>query len=95
MVVPDEKFLILAALLVLLAFVLWLGETAVRRRKRKAIEECIGPELQQYDDLPSGVAVLMAWSDPGDNPRWHQAMQEEVRSHMPVLARALDRMVQE
>jgi hypothetical protein len=48
--------------------------------------------LTQYDDLPPAVAVMMAWSEAGDNPRWHALRQDDVRAEMPVLARALDRL---
>lgn len=72
------------------------GEYLLRSRKQKEAEP-ITPVteegLKQFDQLPSAMAVLLAWSDAGNNPRHHRKMQDEVRSKMPVLARALDRMV--
>lgn len=41
-------------------------------------------EFRELDDLPSGVAVTIAWAQ-GKN-------RKVVRSQMPVLGRALDRM---
>lgn len=48
--------------------------------------------LKQYDDLHVITAIWRAWEEPGENPEWHKAMQEEVRRAMPLLARALDRL---
>ena len=42
-------------------------------------------ELTQFDELPSGVAVTLAWTE--------GANQKAVRDDMPVLGRALDRMI--
>lgn len=50
--------------------------------------------LTQFDNLSPGEAVMMAWSEPGDNPHYHRMMQDDVRAQMPVLGRALDRMVE-
>lgn len=51
--------------------------------------------LRQYDDLSAAEAVARAWGDPGRYPTWHHRMQQIVRKQMPVLARALDRIVEE
>lgn len=77
-------------------FILVVGQMILRRKKRKTVEPTpvTGAGLAQYDDFPPGYAVMMAWSEAGDNPRWHSRMQAEVRAQMPVLARALDRMVE-
>jgi len=50
--------------------------------------------LTKYDHLPPEEALAKAWNDPGVNPAWHHRMQQIVRSQMPVLARALDRLVE-
>lgn len=50
--------------------------------------------LKQFDDLPPLMAVALAWSNPGKYPTWHYRMQQIVRAHMPVLGRALDRLVE-
>ena len=82
-----------------LLFVWLVGDMVLRRRKQRAIEAEATPYtqqgLEQYDDFPPGYAVALAWSEAGDFPRWHSKMQDEVRKNMPVLARALDRMVED
>lgn len=35
-------------------------------------------------------AILRAWNHPGYQPAYHRAMQEELRTRWPMLARALD-----
>lgn len=79
-------------------FLFLAGEAILRRRKQRIIESTITPVtevgLTQYDDYAPGEAVILAWSEAGDFPHWHRHMQDEVRSNMPVLARALDRMVE-
>lgn len=94
---PDELRLIsFIALGLLILFIFVAGCMILRSRKQQEMAGTPVTEqgLQQYDYLPSGMAVMMAWSELGDNPRWHQKMQDEVRQNMPVLARALDRMVE-
>jgi hypothetical protein len=51
--------------------------------------------LKQYDDLPAIEAAIKAWTNPGPSPYWHARMQDKVRGHMPLLARALDRLAEE
>lgn len=51
--------------------------------------------LQTFDHLPANEAVLAAWLYAGNNPTWHHRMQQIVRAQMPVLARALDRLIEE
>lgn len=86
----------LIAISLLILFVFFTGEAFLRRRKQKEVTSMrVSKEgLVQFDDLPPGAAVLLAWSEAGDNPRWHRKMQEEVRAQMPILGRALDRMVE-
>lgn len=85
--------------LILLLMIVWAVAIIVRSRKAQknmAIEQTPVTEegLAQFDDLPAALAVALCWSEPGDNPRWHRKMQEEVRDRMPVLARALDRLIE-
>lgn len=54
-----------------------------------------GPGVQKFDGMPAEAAVLRSWMDPGRNPEYHRAMQAVVRDTMPLLGRALDRMVEE
>jgi len=52
----------------------------------------------QWDFLPAAEAVARAWRDPG-NPKkwgtWHRWARRDVGDLMPLLARALDRLVLE
>ena len=51
--------------------------------------------LAQYDHLPAAEAVVRAWTEPGDHPAWHRDRQAELCKSMPLLARALARLVAE
>lgn len=51
--------------------------------------------LTRFDHLPAEEAVLAAWQNSGVNPVWHYRMQQIMRQQMPVLTRALDRLVHE
>jgi hypothetical protein len=94
--VDYDKLFALALIGLLMLFAYLIGELFLRRRKQKAEKTPVTKEgLVQYDELPSGVAVLMAWTEAGNNPHWHEMMQDNVRAEMPVLARALDRMANE
>ena len=54
----------------------------------------VTPEgLAQYDELPAEEAVVRAWGLAGDYVNHHFRMQEEVKKQMPVLGRALDRLM--
>lgn len=56
----------------------------------------VTPEgLQQFDDDDAVTAVIEAWTLPGNNPTWHLQMQKQVAAQMPVLARAIERLVEE
>jgi hypothetical protein len=46
----------------------------------------------QFNAMPPVAAVRRAWTDPGNNPRWHKTSQRMVRAYMPLLAEALDRL---
>lgn len=41
------------------------------------------------------MAIVRAWTEAGSHPAWHFRMQQIVRSQMPVLGRALDRLAEE
>jgi hypothetical protein len=94
--VSDSEFKILAfiALGLLVLFIMIAGGVILRSRKQQAMTDTPVTEegLTQYDDLTPGEAVLMAWTEAGNNPRWHTLRQDDVRAEMPVLARALDRL---
>lgn len=49
--------------------------------------------LKQFDWMTPEQAVLNAWTQVGGNFNYHFKMMQEVREAMPLLARALDRMV--
>lgn len=92
----EVKILAFIALGLMVLFMFLCGQIILRSRKQQNIEATPVTEegLAQFDDLPAGLAVALSWSEPGDNPRWHRKMQEDVRDRMPVLARSLDRMVE-
>ncbi len=98
MIDEELKIVALVALGLGILFMFLVGEMILRRRKQRIIESqatlFTEEGLKQYDDYAPGEAVIMAWSEPGAFPRWHSKMQDEVRTNMPVLARALDRMVE-
>ena len=52
-----------------------------------------GTGLKQYDDLPPVEAVIKAWTLAGYYPEWHHRQKTELYHDMPLLARALDRLV--
>ena len=51
--------------------------------------------LRKFDHLPPAEAVIAAWTSTGSNPSWGEAAIAETRAAMPLLARALDRLVQQ
>jgi hypothetical protein len=54
--------------------------------------------MAMWDDLPAAEAVARAWQDPGSPHRfgtWHKRAREDVAYVMPLLARALDRLLEE
>ena len=52
-------------------------------------------KFDKYDHLPPLDAVVAAWSNPGRVPAYHAYMQVRLEREWPLLARALDRLVQE
>lgn len=92
----DNEIKILGFLAICLGMLLVfvVGNLVLRGRKQNEEKTPVTEEgLRQFDDLSPGYAVMLAWTDPGANPRWHDKARDEVRSQMPLLARALDRMV--
>ena len=51
--------------------------------------------LRKFDHLPPCEAVIAAWTSVGSNPSWGSDAIAETRAAMPLLARALDRMVRQ
>lgn len=93
----DDKFAVFFAIICGLMFVWALWSVPLNMIRKRAVAETPVTEegLAKYDDLPAGLAVAHAWSDTGNNPHYHRMMQDDVRAQMPLLARALDRMVDE
>ena len=48
--------------------------------------------LAKYDHLHPLEALYMSWNVPGEQPLWHYQAKENLRSSMPLVARALDRI---
>lgn len=94
----EYKIWAFLAICLLLVFMLLACHMVLRRRNQRALDvesaRYTEQGLKQYDDFAPGEAVYLAWSEAGDFPRWHGQMQDEVRKNMPVLARALDRLVE-
>lgn len=52
--------------------------------------------LAVWDHLPAAEAVARAWLDPGPKSgTWHQHARRDVAEILPLLARALDRLLVE
>lgn len=49
--------------------------------------------LKKYDDLPPVEAVKKAWSTPGSFPGAHEHAKRVVQDSMPLLFRAIERLV--
>lgn len=62
-------------------------------KERAAMHTPHVPEaLRMYDDLPTDLAVVAAWTNAGPYPEWHEKCRRQVHALMPVLAHNLDRM---
>lgn len=49
-----------------------------------------------WDHLPAAEAIVRAWLDPGPTAgTWHRLARADVEYCMPLLARALDRLMAE
>jgi hypothetical protein len=52
--------------------------------------------MARWDQLPAAEAAARAWLDPGPQAgTWHRDAREDVEFLLPMLARALDRLVLE
>lgn len=52
--------------------------------------------MAMWDQLPAAEAVARAWQDPGpDFGTWHKQARLDIEYCMPLLARALDRLLVE
>jgi hypothetical protein len=54
--------------------------------------------MAMWDQLPAAEAVARAWRDPGNPSKfgtWHRQARVDVEYCMPLLARALDRLLAE
>lgn len=85
------------SVLIIIGFFVILGVSIyfIGKLPKAKVREVVEPNLIEFDDLPSGVAVVLAWSDPDVEMEYHQFLKRQVRNSMPVLGRALDRMVEE
>jgi hypothetical protein len=50
--------------------------------------------LRQYDHLSPDEALAAAWANAGPDPQWHLAAQTHLRDTMPVVHRAILRIVE-
>lgn len=88
-------FIVILSFLGIVAMMTRIFLAHLEARKMEGSEPLTEDILKQYDDLPSGMAIYLAWVEDGSSPRSRKKMKESVRAQMPVLARALDRMVEE
>lgn len=51
--------------------------------------------LRKYDHLSPADALVSAWINPGSHPRWDEDRKQELRDGLPLIARHLDRLVEE
>ena len=59
------------------------------------VETPVTPQgLRKFDHLSPEEAAVEAWVSLGSNPKWGLESKQLVRDAMPLLARALDRMVE-
>lgn len=86
------SWLALVSAWVVLGFAIY---KSIRGSKKKVTPPVVERDLIEFDDLPSGVAVMFAWTDSDVEREYHQSLKRQVRETMPVLGRALDRMVEE
>lgn len=50
--------------------------------------------LEKYDHLPPEMAIIRAWTDGDPSPRWHALAIRDVHQAMPLLARAVERLIE-
>lgn len=89
-----DQIIALICIGLMMVFMYVIAFYFLRRRKQEEVQPVTEERLIQYDELPPGMAVALAWTEPDGNPLYHFEVQEIVRTQMPVLARALDRMVE-
>lgn len=51
--------------------------------------------IRKYDHLPPVEAIVQAWTIEGPQPLYHNAAKNAVAQAMPLLARAIERLVKE
>lgn len=97
MPVDDElKIAAYVALGLMVLFIFLCGQIILRRRNERKDRNAPASKvvLEQFDDLAPAYAVMLAWTEfEISNERQHRKAKDDVREIMPVLARALDRMV--
>jgi hypothetical protein len=100
-VTPEDTYKLTALLSIIVLLLVLFAISTVRiwitdsRKKRAVATPVTEAGLRQFDNLPPGMAVAHAWTDAGNQPHYHRMMQDNVRAEMPLLARALDRLVED
>lgn len=51
--------------------------------------------IRKYDHLPPVEAIVQAWTIKGPQPQYHDFAKNAVARAMPLLARAIERLVKE
>lgn len=93
----DEKMMAFVALIWVIVCIYAIWNIFIKKEQARTLAQTPVTEagLRQYDSLPPAMAVAHAWSDAGNQPHYHRMMQDNVRAEMPLLARALDRLVED
>jgi hypothetical protein len=82
----QQELIVMTLLFALVGTVSFFsGKIFERNKDKPEVPVLTEKELSQYDDLPAGIAIAESWTGP---------KQKEVRSQMPILGRALDRLVE-
>lgn len=51
--------------------------------------------LRKYDHMSPEEALVAAWTTAGSHPSWDEARKRELRDGLPLIARHLDRLVED
>lgn len=87
---------LIALLCILGAVFIFATLVIVSRSKYRRPQEPIDvDDIEKYDHLPPGIAVAYAWEESDVGSHLHEMRKDEVRAQMPLLARSLDRLVED
>jgi len=92
---PKELVALIVLFAIVCAVQFFAGRFYERNKDKSDLPAPVtNEELTQFDELPAGIAVSMAWAEPEDQVAEHRQAQKAVRAQMPILGRSLDRMIE-